>query len=444
MAIGPPLWLPTSGTIATTGSSLVSYELRPRGGGRAAERKLLVRSSYSSYATPETVRPEKGILGWLLLAMVVCILLASVVAVLAFPANSARGAATLPPNFARSQVIGGLARPTAMEFAPDGRLFVAEQRGTLRVVKAGGTMATFLNISGRVDSVHDRGLLGVALDPAFSTNHYVYLYFTQKATGTTSAHNRVIRVTAHGNRAVAGSEKLILRLGNLSSRAIIHNGGAIHFGKGGKLYVSVGDYYKGANAQSLRNLKGKMLRINKDGTIPPSNPFYERARGKNRAIWALGLRNPFTFAIQPPTGKMFINDVGSHSSHSWEEINRGVAGANYGWPRYEGPDSDPRYRNPVFAYRHGNTNTTGCAITGGAFYNPTTRQFPSGYVGDYFFADLCSGWIRRLDSATGAVSGFATGLSGPVDLKVSKGGSLYYLSRGDGAGSVGKIRYTGT
>jgi glucose/arabinose dehydrogenase len=399
-----------------------------------------MRSSYSSYAAPKTVRSGKGILGWLLLAMVVCTLLASVVAVLAFPANSARGAPTLPPNFARSQVVGGLAGPTAMEFAPDGRLFVAEQRGTLRVVEADGTLVTFLNISDRVDSVGERGLLGVALDPAFSNNDYVYLNYTQKATGTTPAHDRVIRVTANGNRAVAGSEKLILRLNNLSS-ATNHNGGAIHLGKDGKLYVAVGDNRNGENAQSLRNLKGKMLRINKDGTIPQSNPFYDRAAGRNRAIWALGLRNPFSFAIQPSTGKMFVNDVGEQR---WEEIDRGAAGANYGWPRYEGPESDPRYRPPVFAYRHGNTNTTGCAITGGAFYNPTTRQFPSAYVGDYFFADFCSGWIRRLDSATGAVSGFATGLSGPVDLKVSKGGSLYYLSRGDGAGSVGKIRYTGT
>jgi glucose/arabinose dehydrogenase len=386
------------------------------------------------------VRSEKGILGELLLATVLCALSASVVAVLVFSADSARGTATLPPNFACSQVVGGLASPTAMEFAPDGRLFVAEQRGTLRVLKAGGTLATFLDISGRVDSAGERGLLGVAFDPAFSNNHYVYLYYTQRATSTTPAHNQVIRLTARGDRVVSGTKKLILRLNNLSS-ATSHNGGAIHFGKDGKLYVAVGENAKGENAQSLRNLKGKMLRINKDGTIPRDNPFYKRTTGTNRAIWALGLRNPFSFAIQPHKGKMFINDVGEQR---WEEIDRGVTGANYGWPRYEGPESNPTYRNPVFAYGHGNTKATGCAITGGAFYNPTTRQFPSGYVGDYFFADLCSGWIRRLDSATGDVSGFATGLSSPVALEVSKGGSLYYLSRGGGTGSVGKIRYTGT
>ena len=371
--------------------------------------------------------------------MVLCSLLASVVAVLALSANPARAGATLPPNFARSQVVGGLTSPTAMEFAPDGRLFVAEQRGILRVLKAGGKLATFLDISGRVASAGERGLLGIAFDPGFPNNHYVYLYYTQRATGTTPTHNRVIRVRARGDRAASGSEKLIFRLNNLSS-ATNHNAGAIHFGKDGKLYVAVGDNANGENAQSLRTLKGKMLRINKDGTIPQDNPFYKHSTGTNRAIWALGLRNPFSFAIQPHKGRMFINDVGEQR---WEEINRGAAGANYGWPRYEGPESNLMYRNPVFAYRHGSTKSTGCAITGGAFYNPTTKRFPSGYVGDYFFADLCSGWIRRLDSATGEVSGFASGLGSPVALEVSKGGGLYYLSR-SGTGSVEKIRYTGT
>src|ERR671921_1722690 len=405
-----------------------SYWTFPRGGFRATQRIVLLASFYSPRTRSETGRSGKEIPGGLLLGVLLCALLASVAAVLAFSADSAQGAATLPPNFARSQVIGGLATPTAMEFAPDGRLFVAEQRGTLRVLKAGGKLATFLDISGRVDSAGERGLLGVAFDPAFSKNRYVYLYYTQRATSTTPAHNQVIRVSARGDRAVTGTKKLILRLNNLSS-ATNHNGGAIHFGKDGKLYVAVGENAKGENAQSLSNLTGKRLRSNKDGTIPRDNPFYKRAAGTNRAIWALGLRNPFSFAIQPHKGKVFINDVGEQR---WEEINRGARGANYGWPRYEGPESNPTYLGPVFAYRHGSTKATGCAITGGAFYNPTTRRFPSGYVGDYFFADLCSGSIRRLDSATGEVSGFATGLDSPVALEVSKGGSLYYLSRGSG------------
>ncbi len=323
-----------------------------------------------------------------------------------------------------------------MAFAPDGRLFVAEQRGTLRIVENGRLLETpFLDISGRVDSDGERGLLGVAFDPDFSTNRYVYVYYTQ---ATAPVHNRVVRFTANGDRAVMSSEKLILRLDNLSG-ATNHNGGAVHFGKDGKLYVAVGENADPANAQTLDNLLGKMLRINKNGTIPTDNPFYDRASGKNRAIWALGLRNPYSFAVQPGTGRIFINDVGQDT---WEEINRGLKGANYGWPVKEGPERDPRYTAPIFAYQHGSGDTTGCAITGGAFYNPQRPDFPSGYVGDYFFADFCSGWIRRYDVATDRAMGFAKGISNPVDLQVGRNGALYYLERG--TGSVKAIRYVGT
>ena len=385
-----------------------------------------------------------------LFATIALALLASVGTLLVSPIGPAQGAVTLPSGFTQSPVVGGLTGPTDMEFAPDGRLFVAEQAGRVRIAKTNGTLVTFLDISLKVDSTGERGLLAVAFDPNFSTNHYVYLHYTQKATSTTSVHNRVVRVTASGDRAVAGSEKLIFRLNNLSSAAN-HNGGAIHFGKDGKLYVAVGDNANGDNAQSLGNLKGKLLRINKDGTIPTGNPFYSTASGNNRAIWAVGLRNPFKFAVKPGTGTIFINDVGEKT---WEEINRGASGANYGWNLCEGNHDNPNrpgsvncsaapYTAPVHEYTHGSTNTTGCSITGGTFYNPTTVRFPSGYVGDYFFADLCSGWIRRYDPSTDAATGFATGLSSVVDLEVSKNeGELYYLSRGT-PGSVSKIRYTG-
>lgn len=274
--------------------------------------------------------------------------------------------------------------------------------------------------------------------------------FTRKAMGTTPVHNRIVRFTAKGDRVVEGRAKLILRLDNLSS-ATNHNGGAIHFGKDGKLYVAVGENADPDNSQSLKNLLGKMLRINKDGTIPRSNPYYDRKGvvGKDRAIWALGLRNPYTFAVQPDTGTIFINDVGAAT---WEEINRGARAANYGWPFYEGPDRRPgspepppdlEHESPIFAYTHSATGTAGgCAITGGAFYNPQTVQFPSEYVGDYFFADFCRGWIRSYDPDADAASDFATGISNPVDLKVDPDGSLYYLERG--TGSVYRIQHPGT
>jgi hypothetical protein len=182
---------------------------------------------------------------------------------------------------------------------------------------------------------------------------------------------------------------------------------------------------------------GKMLRINSNGIIPADNPFFNTAVGNNRSIWALGLRNPFTFAFQPGTGRMFINDVGQST---WEEINDGIAGSNYGWPITEGITTNPAFRSPVFVYGHGSDATTGCAIAGGAFYNPATVQFPSSFVGKYFFADLCSGWIRVFDPATGTASGFATNVGQPVDLKVTPDGSLYYLSIA--SASLFKIQFT--
>ncbi len=348
---------------------------------------------------------------------------------------SEQASAKVLKGFIQGKVVGGLSEPTAMAFAPDGRIFVAQQGGKLRVVKDGRLLSQpFVTV--KTDSRGERGLLGVAVDPNFASNGYVYVYYTAK---TPRVHNRVARFTASGDVAAGGSMRTILELNDLSERQN-HNGGAIHFGRGGKLYIAVGENAQESNAQSLKNLKGKLLRINKDGSIPRDNPFVKQTSGRNEAIWALGLRNPFSFAVQPGSGKIYINDVGATR---WEEINRGVKGANYGWPRYEGPERDQKYRAPIFAYRHdGKPATTGCAITGGAFYNPATVRFPTRFVGDYFFADFCNGWIRRLDSRTGRVSSFATTPRfGTVDIQVGDDGGLYYLSRS--TNSVNVIRLAG-
>jgi glucose/arabinose dehydrogenase len=208
-----------------------------------------------------------------------------------------------------------------------------------------------------------------------------------------------------------------------------HNGGAIHFSPvDGKLYVATGDQGTGSNAPSMTSRFGKILRYNDDLTIPTDNPFYTNATGVYRAIWALGLRNPFTFGFHPTTGRMFINDVGEAT---WEEINEGVAGSNYGWPTTEGPTTDPRFRGPIFAYRHGGTLLSGYAIVGAAFYNPATTMFPTSYVGDYFFADYVSGWINRLDVANdNGVYAFARIGDSISDLKVGPDGALYALAAG--------------
>ncbi len=356
-------------------------------------------------------------------------LLLLIAAVILF-ANYHICAATLPAGFTETQ-IGGLSSPTAMDFAPDGRLFVCQQGGQLRIIKSGALLPTpFLSVT--TDSSGERGLLGITFDPNFSSNGFVYIYYTVTAA---PVHNRVSRFTANGDIAVPGSEVVVLELDSLTN-ATNHNGGAIHFGPDGKLYIAVGENATPSNSQTLNSLLGKVLRISDDGSIPSDNPFFDTASGKNRAIWALGLRNPFTFTFLPGSTRMFINDVGQNS---WEEINDGIAGSNYGWPTTEGPTTNPLFRAPFFAYGHGTGPTTGCAITGGTFYNPQTLQFPNAFAGKYFFADLCSGWIRVLDPATNTATAFASDISQPVDLKVAADGSLYCLAIG--SGSVFRIQF---
>ena len=368
--------------------------------------------------------------------LVLALVLLTAVTLGMLQARPASGAGTVPAGFTQATVAGGLDRPTAMAFAPDGRLFVAQQGGAVRVIKDGVLLPTpFLTV--KTDSRGERGLLGITFDPGFGvTNNRVYVYYTAR---TPKIHNRVSRFTAAGDVAVAGSERQVFNLDNLGP-ATNHNGGAIHFGRDGQLYVAVGDNARKEEAQTLNSPFGKILRITRNGGIPANNPYYKNPKvlGKDKAIWARGLRNPYSFAVQPGTGQIFINDVGLSRA---EEINRGARGANYGWPRYEGYENNVRYAAPIFAYRHGFSATTGCAITGGAFYNPPVGNFPAEYAGDYFFADFCSGWIRVRDAGTGGVSPFASNLQNPVDLQVGPDGSLYVLERG--AGAVTRVRSGG-
>jgi len=335
-------------------------------------------------------------------------------------------AATLPSGFTETNLTTALTNPTAMAMAPDGRIFVCQQGGALRVIKNDALLATpFVTLT--VNSAGERGLLGIAFDPDFLTNHFLYVYYT---TPTPAIHNRISRFTANGDVAVPGSELVLFELNNLN--ATNHNGGALHFGRDRKLYASVGDNANGGNSQVLTNLLGKVHRLNNDGSIPIDNPFYNTASGVNRSIWALGLRNPFTFGVHPLTGRIFIDDVGEST---WEEIDEGAAGANYGWPTTEGPTSNPSFTGPIFYYA--NSGAVECAVAGGTFYAPEVRQFPTSYTDSYFFNDLCGGWIHRLNTSNNA-NDFATGINQPVDLVVSPDGSLHYVARN---GTLARIRW---
>ncbi|MEX2182199.1 MAG: PQQ-dependent sugar dehydrogenase [Gemmatimonadaceae bacterium] len=333
------------------------------------------------------------------------------------------GTVALPEGFTRTTFVSGMgSTPTAMAFAPDGRLFVTEQFGALRVVKAGVLLAEpFLTLP--VDGSGERGLLGIAFDPDFEITGWVYVYHTSTVGG---AHNRISRFTADGDVAVAGSEVVLVALPELPDGGR-HNGGAMRFGVDGKLYVAVGDAAIASNAPLLTTPFGKMLRFNRNGTIPPDNPFYGETSGVNRAIWARGLRNPFTFDIHPATGRMHINDVGQNT---WEEINVGRPGADFGWPATEGPTDISAYDAPLLAYKHSGSPTLfdGLAVVGGTFYAPAVDLFGPEYRDDYFFADYVHGWIYRLDAQAGWTPYAFALLGDPITgLGVGPDGALYVL-----------------
>ncbi len=355
--------------------------------------------------------------------------------------NAATG---YPTGFTEQQLVNGITNGTSMSFAPDGRLFVAEQGGRIWVVKNGQKLTTpFITLTVKSDG--ERGIEGIVVDPNFAQNNYVYVYYT---TNTPDSHNRLSRFTANGDVA-SPTETVLWEFDSHS--ASNHNGGALNFGTDGKLYVTTGDNASGSNAQTLTNDHGKILRINPvpddtsttgiDERIPTDNPTSfttlrggtfrtESPTGKYRAIWAIGFRNPFTAAVQPETGRLYVNDVGDNGGIRWEEINNILKGANYGWPEAYGTqgNQDNRLTKPVYSYQ-----PEGCAITGGTFYNPTTNNFPASYTGKYFFADYCGNWIKIFDTSNNTISTFASDISEPVDLKVGPDGSLHYLARGSNA-----------
>jgi len=359
---------------------------------------------------------------------------------------SAAYAASVPQGFADREIASGIVSPTSMAALPDGRVLVVQQDGVIRLIRDDALTPDNYYAVANVDSFAERGCLGITPDPDFEANRYIYLYCTVQEAG--NSFNRVLRITDGGDRAAAGSEQNIFTLPRVPDGVQWHMGGALRFGVDGKLYIAVGgheDLREPVTTSSSQNLSspfGKILRINADGTIPPDNPFVNTPNAF-AANFNLGLRNPFTIDIQPGTGLIYINDVGAGS---WEEINQGLPGANYGWPAFEGNTDDSRYTNAVFAYGR----AVGCAITGGAFYNPQSPQFPSTYVGKYLLADFCAGTIRYIDpAAPTAAQDFASGIDSPVNIGVSPNGDLYYLARNQAAGAtnqaagtVGKISFT--
>jgi glucose/arabinose dehydrogenase len=368
-----------------------------------------------------------------------------------------------------------------LAWTPDGRMLIATKPGRLRVASGGQLLAApAVDLTTQTCRNFERGMLGVAVDPAFTTNHFVYLLWTHR-TGSTcptlslsSPENRISRFTLGADsKVVPGSQKVIAD--HIPSFTGTHNAGDIAFGTDGLIYATLGDNgcqmdvpanCQGANQNSRRLdvLVGKLIRIKKDGTIPASNP-YATVAGHRRCsapagvpagtgpcaeTYASGFRNPFRFAIQPGTGKPWVNDVGENT---WEEVDRVAAGADYGWPTCEGahpqggtaaePCPDPLLSDPLLEYDH----SAGCrSITGAAFVPVGT--FGS-HAGSYLYSDyICRAIFERRPDGT--VSTFASGLAsgGPVSMAFGPGAAtgaqaLYYVTQANG-GEVHRVAPTGS
>ena len=398
-------------------------------------------------------------------------------------ATSAGAAPVLPAQFTDT-LVAGVGQPTALAFLPDGRMLVTTQPGRLRVVSGGTLLPTpALDLSGRICSNSERGLLGVAADPDAASKAF-YVYYTARGTSsscpTGSANpagaptNRVSRFVIRDDNTVDPASETIL-LDGIYSNAGNHNAGDLQVGKDGHLYVSTGDGgcdYKGDSgcagsndaARDLNILNGKILRITRSGGIPADNPFVGAGTASCktaptsvgttcREIFATGLRNPFRIAFDPNASatSFRINDVGQNV---WEEIDQGVKGADYGWNVREGHCANTgsesncggakpaQFTDPVHDYGH----STGCAsITGGAYV--PNGIWPSAYTGAYLFSDYVCGKIFAL-SPGGVRTDFVTGLGGSSAVHLAFGpyaGSqaLYYTSYANG-GEIRRIAYTGT
>lgn len=259
--------------------------------------------------------------------------------------------ATLAPSVSAQQsafqpVATRLAFPTDLAFARDGRIFFTEKEtGNVRIIRNGRLLpAPFVHLS--VEGSAERGLLGIALDPGFPRQPWVYLYFSDAAAGI----NRVVRVRAEGDRGT-DVQQVIPLLPDVSG---YHNGGDMAFGPDGKLYVVTGEAHDASRAQDPSDLGGKVLRLNPDGSTPAGGPF-----GSGSPVYALGIRNSFGLCFDPVTGDLWETENGPSSD---DEVNRIQAGANYGWPVQLGPGGGPRYTDPVLDFRRV-VVPTGCAVT---------------------------------------------------------------------------------
>ncbi len=476
-----------------------------------------VRHTYAIVILTGMITPRFALLSWIRMHAFSRWLLLCFAAFTASAATTHTTAQTFPSGFTNS-LVTNVGAPTAIAFTPDGRMLITSQGGSLRVFQNGALIATpalafntaSTGAEPKICTGGEQGLLGVAVDPQFSTNQFIYLFYTARNGsdcgtpnyGTTTYDatnlkvNRVSRFVLPATNVVSPASESVL-VTNMPARGSNHNAGDVHFGKDGYLYISIGDggtNWNGSGsaggndaARDKHVLTGKILRVTRDGGIPPDNPFQGVNTGRCnltgtttsgnhcQETFAWGLRNPFRFSMDSNAAgtKFYINDVGQGA---WEEVNDGISGADYGWNCREGAHTNSTsgkcsaanaplstLTEPVFEYPHGGnavpgTAVSGCnSITGGAFV--PNGIWPSAYDNTFLLADYVCGAMFRI--ATNGVSKkasdppptvpistattFATNLGGSSATSLrfgpdGNGQALYFTTYASG-GQVRKVTY---
>ena len=345
-------------------------------------------------------------------------------------------AAELPPGFVEELIVENLLGPTAMHWAPDRHLWIAGKRGDVWVLRLEDLRNPEVTHVARLPVSFDgeRGISGIGVDPDFSDNRHIWLYYN---TPDPPVRNRLSRFRNVGDQLV--DETIIFETEDLQDN--VHNGGCIRFAADKTLFVSTGDDHQGSvTAQKTRDIRGKILHINRDGSPAAGNPFLEGVGGDPR-VWAYGLRNPWRFNLQPETENLFITDVGGSG---FEEINLGFPGANFGWRLTEGPEPPgvAGVTYPIYYYEHFNPDGNG--IIGGD--HARAGNFPSDFQGNYFFGDVVTREIYRMvlgsDNLPVSTVIFASETrNGPVDIQFGPDGALYFITFE--RGSLFRISYVG-
>ncbi len=311
------------------------------------------------------------------------------------------GGSTPTAGLTEEVVVSGLSFPTALRFTPTGDIiFTEKSTGNVRKI-SGGVLAPTPIFSASVDSSGERGLLGLAIDPNYATNQFVYVFYT-KSGGT---ENTVVRFTD----SPSGPDTTVI-VPSLPA-ASNHDGGRLEFGPDGKLYVTLGDVGDPANSQSDSTPAGKVLRFNSDGTIPSDNPI------AGNPMYSKGHRNCFGLAIDPNSGQVFVSENGPNCD---DEVNRVQAGENYGWrPSQPCGDTDPAYEAPLVRFSAINA-PTGLAIGTGSFANSLLMgSFNDGSLRQIRLNGFPSGSLNRVDTV------YSTGGEPVIDVTMGPDGNPY-------------------